>query len=88
VTLLIASFAVALVLYLYDSLVAGPSAARTLLSVGLGAGAAWGLDVDAAEPALIVLAVAAAGGGMTLVALLQYLQVQRDAAMTQVLRRR
>lgn len=88
VTLLIASLAVALVLYLYDTLVAGPAFARPLLAAVLGGAAVWGLNVDAGESALAVLSVAAAAGGIAAVALVQYLEVQRDAAMTQVLRRR
>lgn len=82
---LIAALAAGLLLHLYDQLVTGPAWARTLLSLLLALGPAYYLvrSVDA-----VLLAAAAALVANVVVALLQWLQVARDAQMTSVLRRR
>lgn len=82
--LLLAGFAAGILLSLYDQILTGPAWARTLLSVLLSLGPAYYIerDVDC-----VLLAAGAALVANLLVALLQLLQVQRDVAMTSVLRR-
>lgn len=87
--LLVAVLWTAFWLYLYDSVLTGPTWARTLLAGLWGAlgvqsqqGDNW---IDAGQ---LTAGVGAGVLGMLLVALLQWLQVARDAQMTSVLRRR
>jgi hypothetical protein len=88
--LLVASLGAAFVVYLYDLFFAGPAWARTLLPVAALAFYDWPLPLESALDGvrLATITLGAAFLGLAWVALVQLLQVQRDAAMTQVLRRR
>lgn len=84
--LLLAALYAATVLYLYDLLVAGPEWARVLLTMALTYLflVLWDENWSTER---VLHSIPAAGGALLLVALLQLLQVKRDAAMTSVLRR-
>lgn len=85
--LLIAALFAAFLLYLYDTLVTGPSWARTLLAGILGSAGLYAQDVGRVNPHLI-LGPAAGFAAMLGVAVLQLCQVQRDTKMMQAFGRR
>lgn len=86
--LILAALAVAAILYTYDIVVSGPAVVRVLGTVAVATLHVWVLaDTTAVE---YVLTAGAAAGFLALlgVALLQWLQVARDAAMMAAMRRR
>lgn len=85
--LLVAALAAAMVITLYDTLVSGPPFARVMLTAVVAGPCYIFLDERTlAED--IVGAAAASFIALLLLAVLQWILVQRDAAMTSVLRRR
>lgn len=90
-TLLMAALVGALILHLYDLLLQGPESARLLPALLGVSGAYLGLGYDDELPGWgETLAHMSAGVflAMVLVALLQLLQVKRDAVMLQTIGRR
>lgn len=89
--LLLAALVGALLLYVYDLYVSGPEWSRLLPPLVGASGTLIGLGYDrsliTSWPDTVVYCAAGTFAAVLLVAVLQLLQVKRDAAMTAVLRR-
>ena len=85
--LLVASLAAAFFLYLYDSLIVGPTAARIVLGGALGVTGMIALG-DLHRPTYPIYGLAAGAVALLLVSIMQWLLVSRDATVMQMARRR
>ena len=85
--LLVASLAAAFFLYLYDSLVVGPTAARIVLAGALGVCGMLAIG-DVHHPTYPIYGIGAGSVALLLVSVMQWLLVARDVAVMQITRRR